>query len=483
MRKDKERIQTDTQRYSVLERSYETVAAEVRQLEGQLADYNLALDKMRTHSDINDIRDACERLRENNDEERRRIDEVFMKRAAGDSVTAEIQNEIDEIHRETSDRLADEDPSLREEFNSLREELQTLNGLAQEKEGYLHSLDERISRVREDMRSGTYRTHLHGMELLKKRQHLQQKKAELEEETAVTLSPEEMRERLLTRVKVFNGEIKEAEAKLKNLEADVDRNHDLVREKQTDITNAKKHASKASKYEALYERDRKLQEFIDKFPEAKKKEEEKKAVIQKTIVSLLQHISKGIGRQGEIPDASRLQEMQDELAFKQQQKSASETTLEMLKSDLAVRKKDLDKINQLDTKIDRELEALKEKMVKMEQDLAAFDDPEKLREMAEQRKKELIQERAATKQKRDAIKHTVQLLSIEFEKQKKLVNSNDTYTKLSTLESKLRQYSQTVFTLSDFILTRQRESDYEGLLSNCLNLTTDINRLIIQSME
>ena len=76
-------------------------------------------------------------------------------------------------------------------------------------------------------------------------------------------------------------------------EESLERFGDEIRDKESELVEAKKHAQKAKKYEALYERDRKLQEFIDKFPETKKQEVTSKQKIQENIVALMKHISKG----------------------------------------------------------------------------------------------------------------------------------------------------------------------------------------------
>lgn len=51
------------------------------------------------------------------------------------------------------------------------------------------------------------------------------------------------------------------------------------------------------------------------------------------------------------------------------------------------------------------------------------------------------------------------------------------------LEQKLRTYSQTVFNLQEFINSRKRESDYEGLRSEVQDITASINKLIIEQIN
>ena len=53
---DMDTMQRDAGQYSQLERKYESLLKEVRNLEGTLADYNLAMDKLRTSTDPQEVR-------------------------------------------------------------------------------------------------------------------------------------------------------------------------------------------------------------------------------------------------------------------------------------------------------------------------------------------------------------------------------------------------------------------------------------------
>ena len=53
---------------------------EVRQLEGQLADYNLALDKLRTNTRPEDVQNTFQHVKNNNEKLKNELDEIFMQR-------------------------------------------------------------------------------------------------------------------------------------------------------------------------------------------------------------------------------------------------------------------------------------------------------------------------------------------------------------------------------------------------------------------
>jgi len=55
MKQEVEDINKDNQTYLTLEKKYETLIKDVRRYEGELADYNLALDKYRSDTKPEDI--------------------------------------------------------------------------------------------------------------------------------------------------------------------------------------------------------------------------------------------------------------------------------------------------------------------------------------------------------------------------------------------------------------------------------------------
>jgi intraflagellar transport protein 74 len=62
-----EQINKDQQLYNKLEARLEELNNEVRQLEGQLADYNLALDKLRTNTRPEDVKNTYQHVKNNNE--------------------------------------------------------------------------------------------------------------------------------------------------------------------------------------------------------------------------------------------------------------------------------------------------------------------------------------------------------------------------------------------------------------------------------
>jgi intraflagellar transport protein 74 len=75
---EEEKSHAESAQYGQLERKYETLIKEVRNLEGQLADYNLSMDKFRTSTEPEEVKFYHMRLREENQKEAADIDRIFI---------------------------------------------------------------------------------------------------------------------------------------------------------------------------------------------------------------------------------------------------------------------------------------------------------------------------------------------------------------------------------------------------------------------
>jgi len=358
-----------------------------------------------------------------------------------------------------------------------------LNAEIQDKEHAIQDLDSKTGQLQATLDSPEYQMHQHGLELQKERRELASRKLALEEDTDSSLTPDELKEKLLKKVKDANKDIEQMEKRIKMMEEVVERYQDEIREKENELVQAKNHAQKAKKYEAVYERDRKMTEFIETFPQASKEDGARKVELKRMVVALMQHISKGLQQGENVPDAEQLSDMKKELSFKEQKLNNSKDTLNVLQKDLEKRKAELEKINSLDKKISLELKSLKAKIEQMNTDMNNFKGEEELKEDAKNAKNELRKEMQRTKKVRDSIKQQVQLLGHAYEKKKRELDGNETMKRVDGLEQKLRTYSQTVFTLTEYIDSRKRESDYNGISKQVMETTSKINKYIIEAIN
>lgn len=94
MRTEIERIGKDSSLMTQLERKYEGLIKEVRSLEGDLADYNLAMDKARTGTDAGEIVAYHAALKRRNEQSSRDVDAVFMEKQERERGVQRLQDQV-----------------------------------------------------------------------------------------------------------------------------------------------------------------------------------------------------------------------------------------------------------------------------------------------------------------------------------------------------------------------------------------------------
>lgn len=78
---------------------------EVRKLQGDLADYNLIVDKSRNKTDPQEIALVYQQLKARNDAERRRVDEVFSERHEKEQDIKQVEQEIAQVQSVADQKL------------------------------------------------------------------------------------------------------------------------------------------------------------------------------------------------------------------------------------------------------------------------------------------------------------------------------------------------------------------------------------------
>jgi intraflagellar transport protein 74 len=122
MKQEVEDINKDNTSYLTLERKYEALIKDVRKFEGELADYNLALDKYRSDTKPEDIEALYMHIKNQNEKQRTHLDNLFGQKRDMESEIGQYESEIQQIQFANEARLNDLDPAQRDEYEKLKEE-------------------------------------------------------------------------------------------------------------------------------------------------------------------------------------------------------------------------------------------------------------------------------------------------------------------------------------------------------------------------
>lgn len=138
-----------------------------------------------------------------------------------------------------------------------------------------------------------------------------------------------------------------------------------ITEIEADLKEQKTDTSEADKYDILHAKDKEMTEFMENFDETKEKEMAQVEDLESTISQLLFHMSSNMGREGQMPSKEEYGNLKDEKDYKKGLLGDAENTFARVKVELDQRQGDLEKIDNLEVKIEKENKTMNDKLENM----------------------------------------------------------------------------------------------------------------------
>lgn len=479
-KKEIEDINKDNQLYLNLERKYDVLINEVRQLEGELADYNLAQDKFRAGTKVDDIMALYHHIKLQNDKKKNQLDDLFLERKEMENDISEIERQINEINQANEEKLNELDPEQKDQYDKLRSEnnqlMRDINSLRSE----LDEVNTRLSHLDNKLKEDTLRQR--AQHLREERISLLAKKEKLELQTNESNLPfPEARERLRSRIKQDHSDILHYEKKITELNKIVDTYKKNINELEIDLAESKTDQDESHKYEILHKRDREMTQFMDNFEETRASEIRQVEELESTVVTLLEHMSKSIKRTTAMPSKDKVDNMHGELIHNKNLIEDSENTYARVKIELDQRNGDLEKINTLEGKIERENKNMDDKLKNMQDEMEnKFPRIDEIKGEYENEKKRLIDLKKNLTKVKPGLSKYMTYYSMQYDTGKNQVLQNDVYKQMNGLEKKMATNESQIYALRQFIEAKGMESNYMGTLGQCMGTVNELNMEIVK---
>uniref|UniRef100_A0A8B9KD08 Intraflagellar transport 74 n=1 Tax=Astyanax mexicanus TaxID=7994 RepID=A0A8B9KD08_ASTMX len=413
--------------YLSYEKRAEGLAGEIKDLQGQLADYNMLVDKLNTNTEMDEVMNDFNMLRAQNDREAQSMDELDAR-----------QEELDTLM------------TRKETFEA---EL-------------LHS------QVKQE-----------AVLLYERLQELEQRRDAMQAEEKNTTSPQEERECLLKQVKEDNQEIASMERQLTETREKITQLNEELRQLHMDMEDHQ--GERTQKYKELQKKEEEIDAYLETFDNNKAQEFQHIRDTQTSIVSLLEHSSRMMNRLNLLSSVSphELKSMQEDLSFKETEMQKSQSTAKGLSSESERLQQDLLKVEQLEGKVIAEMNSLKEKIEQMSDGLKTYRDLDALKAAGEQKKKRLQEDRVSLTERRDTFKKIMQKMNQEYETLAAQLQENETHAQLRNLERKWQHHEQNNFVMKEFIASKGMESDYRPVMKNVTKQLGDYNKILIDTLQ
>lgn len=480
LREEIDQTGKDNSQFSQLERRFDALLKNKEVLEGQLADYNLALDKTRTSTDPEDVVQMAAMLAEKNKQNGQELDRIFMQRKQREQDTQQLEEQIQKFHRAVQERVNQLEPSKQRAYADLMSRKNEMEEKMSQNEARMAETTQRIRQFESDEKGHSHRKEYVALD--KRIQTLRRDMHDVQEETAIAeLDPKEAHQRFVARVNQHKQSTKSMEETIAQLKEEIASIKRGLEEVSNVNTSPEDDAKEQEKYDLLFKRDQDMTAFIDNFDETRDGVLNEQIKAKSTIVLLLEHISRTVDESSHMPTQDAVGEMQDAKTFKERNLQTAQKTMENLQAEKKKRERELETLRNSEPKLVKEINGLKDEMARLKNELNDFEDIEGVRRRYERTKVELLELHGQYIKRRDGMRQQMQSVSAENEGLKKMLASNDTARELEETERRLKQAEKVIFDLKEFIDLKSRETDYEGLKANCLKMSDSLNAAAIRA--
>mmetsp|Transcript_46283 Transcript_46283/g.144780 ORF Transcript_46283/g.144780 Transcript_46283/m.144780 type:complete len:589 (-) Transcript_46283:99-1865(-) len=472
---------SDGNQYGQLEKQYEKLVKEVRNLEGQLADYNLAMDKHRHATDPVEIRSFQAQIEQKVKEEAQEIDNIFLMRQNKERMIAEVEEHIARLHRTAAERINQLEPGKLERYHQLLEHSEKLQAETTQRQSEIDQINARIREAEMALKENSHRDEYNRLE--RRAMGLRREKESLEYDLKISqMDPKDAYTKLMDKVKDDKKRTEDLEQQIGITQDDVSSMRRHLTELTSGLEDRTPDNRDGGNIEKLMQRDREMTEYIDTFDEKRTEVLHNQRVAQNTIVAVLQQISQNLDSKDNLPTEQRLQDMKEEVTFKERQLKGNTQTLQDLQMHKRRTEGELEKLQTLDVNIKNELEQLASNIERWEAEMLEFENVDSLRKSAAETQAYLEDLRDKYIKRRDSIRQQVHVLSRGYEITKAQLAKSETQKELESVEKRLKYHEQNIFNLREFIETRGRETDYNSVKVECLKVTEELNHAVQQTV-
>uniref|UniRef100_A0AAR2M0C6 IF rod domain-containing protein n=1 Tax=Pygocentrus nattereri TaxID=42514 RepID=A0AAR2M0C6_PYGNA len=450
-------------------RSAEGLAGEIKDLQGQLADYNMLVDKLNTNTEMDEVMNDFNMVSivtfswtfEKEDMIQAVEEEIEREKQAADDIVKKMSPEKQAKYAE----MKATNEELLQELDARQEELDTL---MTRKETF--EADLMHSQVKQE-----------AVLLYERLQELEQRRDTMLAEEKSTGSPQEERERLLKQVKEDNQEIASMERQLTETRDKLNQLTEELRQLAMDMEDHQ--GERTQKYKELQKKEEEIDAYLETFDDSKAQELEHIREAQASIVSLLDHSSRMMNRLNLLSSVSphELKSMQEDLSFKETEMQKSQSTAKGLSSESERLQQDLLKVEQLEGKVMAEMNSLKEKIQQMSEGLKTYRDLDALKAAGEQKK--MVQDKVSLTERRDTFKKIMQRMNQEHDALAAQLQENETHAQLTNLERKWQHHEQNNFVMKEFIASKGMESDYRPVMKNVTKQLAEYNKILVDALQ
>lgn len=297
----------------------------------------------------------------------------------------------------------------------------------------ISTLDGRMNKMREQMSGAVIKQE--ALTLVEQIYELELKRDQLTNESKNILTPEQERQKLTQQVKEDNqevtamekqsNELRERNENLKQSYGNDDIQSSLLVEQNKSSTTIDDDTKQ--KYLELKKREQHIDEFSSTYDQTRDQYLNDIKNVQKSNLTLIALISRTLVKGDQVLTRDDYTQLKTTIDQHEAEKKKSNDTLAILAEQHRKVKQDYAKVETLDQKLTEELQDLKKKYAKMQEDLEKFSDLDALKRKAEKRKIQLASDKANMGKQRQVTKMEIHTLQSQIEAAQTQLRDNETH--------------------------------------------------------
>uniref|UniRef100_UPI00358E5C07 intraflagellar transport protein 74 homolog n=1 Tax=Myxine glutinosa TaxID=7769 RepID=UPI00358E5C07 len=468
-----EAFDQDNSAYHAYNKRAESFSAEIKDLQGELAVYNMLVDKLNVNADMEEVTQDYDVIKVHNDRKAEDLDASFIEGHKKAAQLKEMQADI-EHEQQVTDGLVQTLPRDQQEryyeLKSRNEQLQ------QELQNMQHDLDA-LTKKKDNLQSELVNAPIkqEAVALHGRLRGLELRRNQMLAEDHSILSPQEEREKLLKQVKENNQEIDNLERQITGMKDQIEQDADID-ELENDVEENNQ-GERNETFNKLRSKEGMMDEFMSSFETTWQQEADKKVQLEASLVSLLVKISQLSG-----PSYNDIQSIQQSLDGNN---TSGRFDIALLNTSADGQRllQEFEKLRAMEVEVKTDLEKLRAEARLLDEELNIYSDLEVLRVSEEEKRKKLMQEKEQLLQKRDILKLTLEKVKRSYEAAWAQLQENEMHSQLVNLERKWQHHEQNNFVMKEFIATKSLESDYHAVAAKVKVQLSEVNSRLQQNLQ
>ncbi|CAK9821400.1 Intraflagellar transport protein 74 homolog [Anthophora retusa] len=455
------------------------LATELTVLQGQLADYNIVVDKMTSDIGKDMIEQETQELITRNEQNSLKIENMFEERKKLTQQLNKIEKQLHDEKKRTERLIENMDTSTKEKYNELVKEKMNLQKKANDMQQELDELNKEQLYLEEEIALSPLKQE--AVKLHFKIIEAEEKRDKLRKEEEYRISPEQEKEKLLQKIKQDNIDIAAAEAQLAEKKKQIQEAEQKLEELETDMEDTL--SEKQIKYKELQNREEIIEQFMGSFEQIKEDETKKLHKLEDTVVELLKNVSNMLNTDINFTGNTEIAVLNNLPPFNEYEYVNKDKSFDTLTKENLKLQQVLSEMEVLENKLKAEFTDLNDQMSNKETELISLGDIDNLKTKLTFKQGQLTTECEELKQQQLKYEQEYKVIQSECNEIEQRLKDDVIYSQISILENTVEELMEEHKNIENFILKEKERGNYAPVKKDTLNSINNYNSMLKEHLR